>query len=150
MAYTLIEQQSRDLDIFLRDKGKIIHIASAGGRLPNILANSDLTSEDFFERLDSYEPIFEVEINGNIGELLGIQEAGLDNYLEDFRLMARRGFYSYDKTRIGNFDDRFFHLVAYPKFGDTKFIYREDDLIISNKNFPTDFKSFDLFNLFEG
>lgn len=149
MPYSLIELQTRDLDLFFRDPEKHIHIASGGGLIPGILADNDLMNEAFIFQLENIEETFEIEVNPNLGSLLEITDDYLQNYLDDFERMARRGFYSYDKTKLGHFNDHFFHLVAWPK--NKKFDMEDngvfDGLLRIVTNLPISFDPFDLFSL---
>ena len=91
----------------------------------------------------------------NINLNLGLNEIELEFYLRDFRKMAQRGFYSYDKTYIDEFENRFFHLVAYPKISKSasnekkiydKFIqdlFKSKELLRVRK-LPINFEPFDL------
>lgn len=51
MAYSLLEQHSRDLDIFLSDRSKLIHIASAGGSLPKSILESDVYNDNILSSI---------------------------------------------------------------------------------------------------
>lgn len=114
MAYSEIEQITRDLDIFFSDNKKLIHLASGGGRLPNVLAATDSANEQIIESISGIFSEFEIDINPGLIQLLGLNEDGLNNYLVSFVEMAKKGFYTYDKTNIDEKDDMTFHLVAKP------------------------------------
>jgi hypothetical protein len=149
MPYSQIEQMSRDLDIFFTDSKKIIHLASGGGVLPEKLTNTDeyneLVLSDLIRYNGSAYSDFEIEINPNLQELLQIEENDLNYYLKYFIEMAKHGFYSYDKTKLGNFDDYTFHLVAKPKENRFKRDYKWS-LVHSKLEFPEDFNPFNLNN----
>lgn len=148
MSYSLIEQETRDLDIYFKDRIKLIHIATGGGRIPNQLAENDIQNEDFASNISTFEESFDIEVNRNITEFVNIPENGLEQYLRDFISMASRGFYSYDKTNLGNFEDQIFHLVAKPKESkNQKLNYLTDNLLQIDTELPTDFISFNLFEL---
>lgn len=151
MAYSLLEQHSRDLDIFLSDGSKLIHIASAGGSLPKSILNSDVYNDNILSSISQIDSNsnFEVDINPNLSEILDLNENGIENYVKSFVDMARKGFSSYDKTRIGNFEDQTFHLVAKPSSPTNPNILFEnyelnENLIISNLSFPNDYQIFNL------
>lgn len=149
MAYSIIEQATKDLDIYFKDKFKLIHIASAGGNLPNQLAENDLLNEDFASTITNFEELYEFEVNPNLTGLLNLNDTGLDLYLIDFVLMAKRGFYSYDKTILGDFSNPMFHLVARPILTDNaKAIVNTEILLKIGIVLPTHFDSFNLFDLF--
>jgi hypothetical protein len=123
MAYTINQQYALDIDWYFLDwLGNIIHITSAGGRLPNYIAERDKDNESLNAYFRGLRMNFEVTRNPLLEEFveleeLGIEEDGklpLERYEEDFISMAKRGLYSYDKTILGNFDDTQYHLVAKP------------------------------------
>lgn len=150
MAYTLIEQETRDLDIFFKDNSKLIHLASAGGQIPNRLSENDIQNEEFAAQISEIEESFEIEINQNLSEFVNIPENGQERYLRDFVSMAKRGFYSYDKTRLGKFEDPFFHLVARPIKKENKIlITKTEKLMKIGTELPTEFISFNLFELID-
>jgi hypothetical protein len=148
MAYSLIEQHSRDLDIFLRDSNKLIHFASAGGLLPIRTINSDEYNDLIIADISRDQSEFEIEINANLLELLNLNQDNLERYLASFIEMAKKGFYTYDKSKLGNFEDQTFHLVAKPLRADMHAQsekYRFFDKIISTRtDFPFDFQPFDI------
>ncbi|WP_218374732.1 hypothetical protein [Chitinophaga sp. sic0106] len=142
--------QTRDLDIFFTDLQKPIHIASAGGILPPILADIDLSNEAFISlQLPLITESFEVEINPNLTRLKDISVNNLQNYLNDFVRMAKCGFYSYDKTYPGNCDNPIFHLVARPK--NIPSSVNNDPLLATlatiNTTIPASFEPFNLFQI---
>ena len=151
MAYSLLEQHSRDLDIFLSDRSKLIHIASAGGSLPKTVLDSDVYNDNILTSLSQIDSnlSFEVDINPNLVEILDLNENEIENYIKSFVEMASKGFYSYDKTRICNFEDQTFHLVAKPSSPTNPNILFEnyelnENLIISILSFPNDYQLFNL------
>lgn len=143
MAYSLIEQSTLDLDFFLKDKNKFIHIASGGGKIPNRLANSDNVIEDFKETVNNIDNNFEIEINPELSRILNIEETELETYLSDFLKYAKLGFFTYDKTKLGEFDDMTFHLVAKPIKGTLEF-KKSFDFVSSENILPETFNSFTL------
>ena len=148
MAYTQIEQSTLDLDLFLRDKNKFIHIASGGGRIPNSLANSDGVIEDFKANIDDLANDFEVQTNPDLLEILNIEDHELESYLSDFIKYAERGFFTYDKTKLGEFDDMTFHLVAKPNKGSLQ-LKRIFDIVNSENILPETFNAFTLTDYIE-
>jgi hypothetical protein len=143
MAYSQIEQSTLDLDLFLKDKNKFIHIASGGGKIPNRLANSDNVIEDFKETVNNIDNSFEIEINPELSRILNIEETELETYLSDFLKYAKLGFFTYDKTKLGEFDDMTFHLVAKPIKGTLEF-KKSFDFVSSENILPETFNSFTL------
>ena len=120
MAYSLIEQQTRDIDWFIFEFNNFnyCHFASAGGRLPRIIQENDLLNEEINQIIKRFEneKKFEYEINPNLRSIMNFENEELyQEYVRDFINYAQIGFYSYDKTYLNNFDDMTYHLVAYPK-----------------------------------
>lgn len=116
MAYSIIEQYSRDIDYFFKDTEKLIHVASAGGRLPPIIVENDYLNELIAEQRNNFLELNDIEINPNLNEIINFNtDDDRNNYLEDFIFMAKCGFYSYDKTILGDFENNHYHLVAWPK-----------------------------------
>jgi len=156
--YNLVENSnSLDLDIFLYDSSKIIHIATAGMKLINSLERINYFSyTSNINRVLKYRRIFIIERN-NILERdnLNSEEA----YFYFFNLMAKRGFYSYDKVDINNPENYEFQLISRPlinkkllinngiELGDldslNSFNY-DLDFIKAKQNFPIDFNPFDI------
>ncbi|HUH52068.1 MAG TPA: hypothetical protein VLZ11_08210 [Flavobacterium sp.] len=143
MAYSEIEQSTLDLDLFLKDKNKHIHIASGGGKIPNRLANSDNVIEKFKSLVINLEDNFEIDINPELTQILNLEENGIQSYLNDFVKYAKQGFYSYDKTKLGDFDDMTFHLVAKPRNGRLKLV-KDFDILYSENILPESFQTFKL------
>nr|WP_315247450.1 hypothetical protein [uncultured Flavobacterium sp.] len=148
MAYSIIEQQTRDIDIFVKDNNKKIHITSAGGRLPDILAENDIRNELIISQRNNFVENFDFIVNPNLNDILNFAtENDLENYLTDFTFMAKCGFYSYDKSNLGNFEDQTYHLVAWPgkriNNNTNSLIYEQ--LISIDRILPTELSPFNLF-----
>ncbi len=108
--YTELEQQTLDIDWFFTDKSKIGFIASAGGKLPESiskLGEGNQLLSSYFRNLPEISEIF---INTELDSKLRNDE----NYLSDFISMAKRGLYTFDKTKLNDFLNSNYHLVAYP------------------------------------
>ena len=152
MAYSIIEQSSLDLDIFFKDEDKIIHLASAGGILPKQLLNSDVYNNRLLNTiLTDYSFEFQYELNPNLVEILAINQDELENYTKTFIEMAKKGFYSYDKTVLGDFTDQTFHLVARPVISSLRpyKILDNFELLNASKILPNDYLTFNLFEHFQ-
>ena len=107
-----IEQQTLDIDWFFTNYEEIGFGASAGGKLPESVAqsveNQRLLSE-FFDSMPQTSPII---INPELNKFI---TDGVDGrYLNDFVLMAQKGIFAYDKTVTNKFADPAYHLVAQP------------------------------------
>lgn len=148
MAYSEIEQITRDLDVFFSDDNKLIHLATAGGILPNFLTTTDVYNDQILESIANINPDFEIDINPELAQLLNLTEGELDDYLVSFVEMAKKGFYTYDKTLIGEKEDMTFHLVAKPasniKLSSLYKMYRIEQIINSNLPLPDKFTTFNL------
>lgn len=109
--YTEIEQQTLDIDWFFTDNENIAFVASAGGKLPDTIANLDMDHQlsVYFRNLPE---VSEVIINPELETILQKVD---DNYLSDFVGIAKKGLYAFDKTVLNNFSDPYYHLVASPK-----------------------------------
>ena len=156
--YNFLENEnSFDLDLFLFDSTKIIHIATAGMTLINSLR--ELTPSSYnknFKTVLGYRRLFMIESNEKL-ERNNLTER--ENYFSFFNLMAKRGFYSYDKVDIDKKETYDFQLISKPNYnrkliinnkherGDTKNLkpLNYDLNFIEAKNeFPDDFDIFDL------
>ncbi len=161
MAYSEIEMFTNDIDWFVFDiDSKPIHVASAGGVLPNAIKENNIMNEHNIEVISTLPEVYsdnDIIINPRLRDIIGIyldsnifEELALRNYISSFLLMAKRGFYSFDKTKIEDSNDTHYHLVAYPKHFDSNLL--NDSKIerykISGRlpiwNFP-----FNLFDFFE-
>ena len=144
MAYSVIEQETLDLDLYLNDPEKRIHIATGGGRIPDRIAEFDSIIEEYKETVEEMSEVVDIEVNPNLIQLLNLNENSLQTYLKSFLDKARKGFYSYDKTKLENKQDYTFHLVAKPKDDHSLLASRNDNLPKISKVVPTDFKLFNL------
>lgn len=119
MPYSISEQVANDIDWYFVDhQGALMHLTSAGGRLPDIVVERN-TENDLINRVVNTLPEqFEVEINQELDGIVLFEDQNLRAlYLEDFVAMAKRGLFSYDKTVLGDFNEPRYHLVAGPKEG---------------------------------
>ncbi|WP_022822480.1 hypothetical protein [Hymenobacter norwichensis] len=101
-----IDQEDADIDWFAIDgNGHILHVASGGGILPESVAASQevlLELHQYFLTL----PELEVAEIAN-----GAEEA---SSYQSFARYARRGLFSFEKTRLHERADTRYHLVARP------------------------------------
>ncbi|WP_375435687.1 hypothetical protein [uncultured Hymenobacter sp.] len=101
-----IDQEDADIDWFATDgNGHILHVASGGGILPESVAASQevlLELHQYFLTL----PELEVAEIAN-----GEDEA---SSYQGFARYARRGLFSFEKTRLHERADTRYHLVARP------------------------------------
>jgi hypothetical protein len=145
-----------DLDFFLKDSNKLIHISTAGMDLNDTLKQNLLNLRSNFSTVLAYRRRFTIENNPEISRdnLLD-----LESYLSFFRLIAKRGFYSYDKYDIDNKEDNRLQLICRPFYdrnilikntpfitdsNEKRFINYDLDLIEAKKDFPETSLPFDL------
>lgn len=100
-----------DLDIFLYDNTKIIHITTAGMELINSLSEMDFNPIQNFRKILSYRRVFNYTV---LSEVTRDNLTSEDDYLSFFNFIAKRGFYSYDKVDIDDSENYIFQLIAKP------------------------------------
>lgn len=118
MRYTEEMQSTLDIDWFAIDEHHAIaHFASGGGILPESIASAKEDNETlarFFRNLPVISDEFEVA--PSVSEQLGSKNLPeQQRYLEDFIRMSQKGFFSYDKSGLGDFMNSEYHLVIIPK-----------------------------------
>lgn len=117
MAYSILEQYSRDIDFYIfNPQIGFLHFASAGGILPKIIVENDLLNDSLHNIFFELPIEYDYEINPNLREILNLSDLDFENYTRDFIQMAQRGFYSFDRTYINNRSRQEYHIVAWPKF----------------------------------
>ena len=133
-----------DLFIFLPDLR--IHIATAGAKIPGRLIDLVGNNLDIYSHYQNSEVRYEVEVNPRLDEIVYSREREQnvnftpEQYLYSFKKFASQGFYSFDKTNIGQPLDTDYHLVAYPSNLSTdfknpiRFVESRANLKISDKN----------------
>lgn len=116
MPYPISSQLTKDIDFFIKDTNeRKLHFASAGGILPEMIVLKYKANQRIQKEILKLEEIFEVEINPNLDNIINFPNNEMrEIYLRDFVFYAKRGFYSYDKTFITDFNDPRYHLVASP------------------------------------
>lgn len=118
MAYSLEYQLNHDIDIFLKLSNFLIHIATAGAKLPNELATLDEMIINNKSIIFNLENKVEITINPYLDELLQFKNTReRDLYLTDFKRISSKGIITFDKTIIEDSTDPFYHVVAWPNFG---------------------------------
>lgn len=111
--YTESEVHAKDIDWFCAINGVYVHIASAGGHIPNGINNRRVLRliQRAVDALADINTVDEVHINEKALNRINMNR---EYYLPSFIRMARKGFYSFDRTNIGNIEDNHYHLVAWP------------------------------------
>lgn len=103
--------QNYDIDYFFYDDEKLIHIASGGvyplGILKQIIPENYIA----LKKIIQLRRRFIIEENEDIQR---DNLSTLEEYKSFFKLMASRGFYSYDKVNIDNPECYKFQLIANP------------------------------------
>lgn len=120
----LITQEATDFDWFFCDfNGLIGHVASAGGRLPNSIANNEEVIQMIFDYFFNISTKSEfVLIETNIQKRYGDIEISNTNQLfRDFVNMSKKGLFSFDKLKLNDFDSEEYILIAKPQ--------KEDDFL---------------------
>lgn len=157
-GYNILENDTNyDLDIFLYDNTKIIHLASGGMQLINSLRKFNIQSHDSnLRKVLAYRRIFNYESNE---QLERNNLTTIENYFYSFNIMSKRGFFSYDKVDINNSNDYKFQLISKPTYNrkliinqklelgklDSKLYVNYDlEFLPAKKDFPDNYKIFDL------
>lgn len=126
--------QSKDIDWFCCINGVYVHVASAGGELPDIINDNNKLREiqeavsklpDIYEdeELEINETFIRSELEKNIRQLQEMDiyhgnydiNKGVEDYTSTFKIMARKGFTSYDRTHVSEIDDNHYHWVVRPR-----------------------------------
>lgn len=170
MEYTHVDLEVSDLDWFVRIGKRMIHGASAGGIIPDIVNNREYNDNIQELLLTSPKRDYKISINPFLRTILNIEnkkeEIGfmlnalnisfedpiqtyIDKlYITSFANYAKKGFWSFDKTNTDDFDNGYYHLVAWPSnfYRITQLtkipLFHTDTSITINKN-----KSVDLVNI---
>ncbi len=123
MRYSDSYIANHDIDWFCTIGGLCVHVASAGGKIPELINDDDQlrTIQHQVELLpDIYsdEDIFynEAAISKAIGQDNGPNAR--DQYIESFSAMARKGFISLDKKNIADPEDNHYQFVCWPSYLD--------------------------------
>lgn len=141
MKYSVDYMLTRDIDWFCTINGRYVHIASAGGLLPDRINDRDSLREIQY-RVSISENIYSLEeIIYNeqfLSHRFGDKYEEREKYLITFREMALKGFISLDRTNWNNPYDNTYHVVCRPSqlekcvLDDHKFIESwdiEDDIM---------------------
>ncbi len=114
MGFSLIEQETSDIDWFFVDaNNEIGFVASGGGKLPNSIADKDYRYDlgSYFRGLSDTS---NYELNNDL--VIVDQTEKLKQY-SDFISLAKKGLYCFDKTDLNNFDDTRYDLIVKPDKG---------------------------------
>lgn len=108
--------QSHDIDWFYVINGIPIHFASAGGIIPNAVNNREKLrlTQCKVNKLPCVLNDTDIQINPNLYEQFEDEQA-LNEYLNSFNAMAKKGFVSYDRTDIQDPTSSVYIYVCGPK-----------------------------------
>lgn len=137
MRYRIDFQRTHDIDWVGKHGGIPLHVASNGGRIPNVVDsrhNRDLltqiyATEEFLSDDDIvvnkegiryllnhiYEQLRNSNRKGDNVFRIEVTEEMVDRYAASFVRMAKRGFVSVDRYDYSRFDNTDCIVIAYPK-----------------------------------
>lgn len=117
MIYDLNYMLNHDIDWFCIINGVYVHVASAGGIIPESMRDRDELRK--LQHNVSIAPdIFvdeDIEYNEQFLNNHFPDAKGREDYVRSFREMARKGFVSMDRTNWTNPDSNIYHVVCRPK-----------------------------------
>ncbi len=116
MKYTNDYMYSKDIDWFCVINKNYIHVASAGGILPEPINNRDKLRK-IQKQVFDLPHIFtneEIIINQRFLNYRFDNEEDKSNYLQSFIDMAKKGFISMDRTNLSDLDEQIYHIVCMP------------------------------------
>lgn len=120
MKYTKEELLSSDIDWFFIINEAYIHVASAGGMIPEQI-NDIRMLKKIQRKVHNLPFIFEEQeiiFNENLlYERFGnkTNSSQRTDYLRSFIEMSRKGFISMDRTNLSDSEDNTYHIVCMPK-----------------------------------
>jgi len=143
---------THDIDWFCKLRDGYIHVASAGGDLPNCINNWQIIKKTT-NQVSLLPEIAEVIRNEDVITHIKADLIEKETYYCTFEIMASKGFISIDKSNISDINDRLYHIVCYPKKNNPEdfsslAVECAECSNVSIDDIPKD-KSFDLFNLLE-
>jgi hypothetical protein len=96
-------------------ENNIAFFASGGGFVPHSIESESIVwLSDYFKSLPEIKDN-ELFVNPRLSDIFKLDtDWQMDSYLRDFIFMAKRGIYAYDKTKVGEMLDPFYHLVVTP------------------------------------
>lgn len=135
MKYPIDYMYSKDIDWFCIINNLYVHVASAGGLLPDIINDRNKLRKiqkqvfDLPYILDDNDIIINSRF---INERFNNNE-DIANYLSSFIDIAKKGFISMDRTNLLDPDDQTYHIVCMPK--PNKIIQLEIEIIKIEQGF---------------
>lgn len=117
MKYDSNYLQNHDIDWFCMINGLYIHVASAGGKLPEIVNDRD-NLRNLQHNVFMANDIFtddDILVNANyLNHRFNNDQEKINNYLPSFLAMAKKGFISLDRTDLNNIESARYHVVCMP------------------------------------
>lgn len=114
---------SKDIDWFCILNDQYIHVASAGGALPDCVNDRD-TLRTLQHNVFMADDLFadeDIIVNENfLRQRFNGDQEKREQYLQSFRAMARKGFISLDRTNLVNTEDARYHVVCMPRNPENK------------------------------
>lgn len=141
---------TRDIDWFFKLNGKAIHVASAGGKLPQSIKDRNKLREIQYKvsTLKDINTSEEIHKNKKLFESYSNDSLVMDDYLQSFIEMAKKGFISVDRTNIADPNDSKYHIVCIP---DKKYFGEElhlEEIVTEDFDINQDTSSFDMAEIF--
>lgn len=120
MTYSDDYLYSKDIDWFCIINGFFVHVASAGGILPEEVNDREKLRKNQY-LVNQMDDIFNDDqivvnwdfLHARFGNNVGSEE-NIMNYLESFISMSRKGFVSLDRTNLEDPNDNTYHIVCMP------------------------------------
>lgn len=144
MEYSESYMLSKDIDWFFKMNNRYIHVASAGGKLPDIINDREKLRQVQYDVYNLPYIFSAEEIRINQDFIIQLLSSQLNNdrqlyysYVESFIHFARKGFISCDRTEIENETSNLYHVVCVPPSFDFD-IQIENIPIIINHNCQLD------------
>ena len=108
-----------DLDWFFKVGDKYIHVASAGGEVPEAIKGRFAQFHEILQAISEipseFSPIIdEPKLLEHLHLREGENPEGYEAFVLFFKGMAMKGFYSFDKQHITDQEDNHYILVAEP------------------------------------
>lgn len=116
MKYDLNYMLTHDIDWFCVVNGSYVHVASAGGILPEEMRDRDELRRLQYEVSQAQDLFNDDEIEYNekfLSNRFG-NGKGREDYVRTFRDMAKKGFISMDRTNVSDPESNIYHVVCCP------------------------------------
>lgn len=127
MKYDQNYMLTHDIDWFCIINGVYVHVASAGGILPEEMNDRDELRQ-LQHNVSVAQYIFsedEIEYNENFLDARFVEAKDRAEYIKSFTDMARKGFVSLDRTNWLDPNDNTYHIVCRPSQNIQRAIHME-------------------------